>query len=100
MGRNALIARDEEVARVVIEAYRTPFTIASNFARANKEAVTRAASRGLITVFRPQFHPRIDDDRPFGLIESLAAEIDTVSDHTWRVTPKGLAAILDTGDSN
>lgn len=67
-----------EVLQVVREAYRKPFTIASNYARASRMGVAEAASLGLITVFVP-------DDPEHG----------PYTDHTWRVTPSGLQAILD-----
>lgn len=67
---------------VLAEAYRAPFTIASNYARAHKEDIAVLACLGLLTVFYP-------DTQAAG---------HTVTDHRWRVTPRGLAAILDIGE--
>lgn len=77
MGRDTL---DLDLRRVVTQAYKRPFSIASDFARAHKEAVAEAACLGLITVFHP--HP----------LGTRAVW----TDHTWRPTIKGLQEILDT----
>lgn len=84
MGRNTLSLC---VIAVVLEAYKRPFSIASNYARCFKEDVAEAASLGLITVFRPEF------DRNSA---EVVLPIYTLTDHTWRPTIKGLQYILDT----
>jgi hypothetical protein len=73
-----------DILEVVAEAYRKPFTVASNFARDNRLAVSEAASQGLITVY----YPAIVGETP---------EVDVVefTDYTWRVTPEGLDALLN-----
>lgn len=81
MGRHPLTGPEEAV---LIEAYRAPFTIASNFARTHKETLAVLACRGLMTVFYP-------DPQVYG---------NEITDHRWRVTLRGLAAILDTGEDN
>lgn len=79
MGRDTLICA--AVRHVVIEAYRKPYSIASNFAREHKEPLAQAASLGLITVFYP---------------DTMGTR-DVWTDHTWRPTIKGLQyTILDT----
>ena len=88
MGRDTLSL---SVVEVVLEAYKRPFTISSNFARGWKEEVAEAASLGLITVYRPEFD---HNNAEVGLPKY------TITDHTWRVTPRGLAAILDTGENH
>lgn len=80
MGRHTLSGSEEQV---LIEAYRSPFTIASNYARKHKEDIAVLASRGLLTVFYP--HPQV-------------AHCE-ITDHRWRVTQEGLATILDTREN-
>ena len=79
MGRDTL---DPVLLCVIAEAYRKPLTIASDYARAHKEEIAEAACLGLLTVFYPQAE--------YGALRR------NCTDHTWRVTPAGLAAILDT----
>jgi hypothetical protein len=75
MGRHALKVGER---MVLIEAYRAPFTIASNYARTHKEDIATLACRGLLTVFYPTVVPGHD-----------------ITDHRWRVTTEGLAAIAN-----
>ncbi|CAB4138939.1 hypothetical protein UFOVP345_6 [uncultured Caudovirales phage] len=78
MGRDTLTGAQEAV---LIEAYRRPFTISSNYARANKEAIAELSCLGLLTVYYPDPVVHGHD----------------VTDHTWRPTIKGLQyIILDT----